>query len=446
MRRPGGTSVLLAYVAFALIGVGAGVNGVLLVAQIGDYAVDRATIGITFFTASAGFVLAGVSAGALIQRFGFRIALAIGGGGLVLAGSYAATHPPFAAFVGLQVLIGYATGVLESVLNAYLAGLPNSTTLLNRLHAFFGVGALLGPPLATWIVGRASWTVVMLVLGLAYVPVTAGFLIGYPRRGPEAGRSAPTASAAPATAAEAATPGATDAAANGATDGGGLLRSALRQPGVLLGAALLAVYVGLELGVGNWGFSYLVAGRGEREVLAGYSVSGYWLGLTLGRFLISPIATRVGATAVGLMFTCLTGVLVAIAITWLPTAAAASAGFVLLGFFLGPIFPTTMAVVPRLTTARLVPTAIGVINAGSVIGGSALPWLAGAIGQTSGVWTLLPFALTLTVVQLVIWRPIAHRIRPGTARTGGPRRPGATSPDRVVRRPRWRSTGPTGPG
>jgi hypothetical protein len=35
------------------------------------------------------------------------------------------------------------------------------------------------------------------------------------------------------------------------------LVAALRDLGVLCGAAMLLVYVGLELGVGNWGFSYL---------------------------------------------------------------------------------------------------------------------------------------------------------------------------------------------
>jgi fucose permease len=391
MRRSAGTPLILAYATFVLIGVSAGVNGVLLVAQLRDYAVDRATIGITFFTGSAGFVLAGLTAGALIHRFGTRLALVVGGGGFALAGLYAATHPPFTAYVILQVLVGYATGVLESVLNAYLTTLPGSTTLLNRLHAFFGVGALLGPPLATWIVGRTSWTVVWLVLGVAYVPVVAGFLIFYPR----SDRSARELHEVP-----------------GGQASGGMLGAALRQRAVLLGAALLAVYVGLELGVGNWAFSYLTQGRGQSELLAGYTVSGYWLGLTLGRFLISPIAARLGATAVGLMFTSLAGVTAAAVVTWvLPGTAAAGAGFAVLGFFLGPVFPTTMAVVPQLTDARLVPTAIGVMNAGSVIGGSALPWAAGAIAQGAGTWTLLPFALTLALVQLAVWRPIAQHIR-----------------------------------
>lgn len=401
MRWYADRPVLLAYAAFVLVGVNAGVSGVLLVAQISDYGVDRATIGLTFVTGSAGFVLGGASCGSLISRYGTRIALFVGATGYLLSALYAATHPPLVAYIVLQAATGYATGLLESALNAYLAALPGATTLLNRLHAFFGVGALLGPVLAAWIVGFAPWPVVWLVLAVASAPLVAGFLVVYPRR--------------------AADPMAAEPAASG-TASGGLLAATVRQPVVLLGAALLAVYVGLELSMGNWAFSYLVEARGQSELLAGYSVSGYWLGLTLGRFLISPVAGRVGATTAGLMFTCLAGVTAAATLTWLlPGAAAASAGLVLLGFFLGPVFPTAMAVVPRLVTARLVPTAIGVMNAGSVIGDAALPWLAGAIGQSAGVWTLLPFTVTLALLQLAVWWPIAGRVRapqPATVQPG----------------------------
>jgi fucose permease len=371
--------VLLAYAAFVLLGIGAGVNGVLLVAQMDDYGVSRATIGLTFFTRSAGFVAAGATAGALIHRYGVRLIVAIGGAGYVLVALYTATRPAFVAFVLLQVGAGYAVGLLESVLNVYLMELPNATTLLNRLHGFFGVGALLGPPLATWIVDASAWPTVWLVLAGIAAPLTAGFLAAFPRM-----RDSLT----------------------GVQEGHGLLWPALRARGVLLGAALLAVYVGLELGLGNWAFSYLVQGRGQGELLAGYTVSGFWLGLTAGRFLISPILTRLGMTAVGVMYTSLVGVVCAAGLVWLLPA-----GLVLVGFFLGPVFPTAMAVAPQLTTARLVPTAIGVMNAGSVIGGSALPWLAGAIAQRAGVWTLLPFSLALAVLQFAVWWPMARGMR-----------------------------------
>ena len=120
---------------------------------------------------------------------------------------------------------------------------------------------------------------VWLVLAVACVPLVAGFLLAYPRALPAAPGSKRLSTERRVVTIRPAQPGS--------------LVAALREPGVLLGALLL-VYVGLEIGVGNWGFSYLVQARGLSRTLAGYSVSGFWLGLTAGRFLISPVADRVG--------------------------------------------------------------------------------------------------------------------------------------------------------
>jgi fucose permease len=397
----------VSYAAFVLVGAGSGTRGVLLLPQMTGYGVDRATIGITFFASSAGYVLAAMSTGAMVYRFGIRIALTAGGGAFVLAGLYLASRPPFVAFVLAQVVTGCGIGLLESMLNVYLAGLPDATALLNRLHAFFGVGALIGPPLAAWILGFASWPVVWLVLAGACVPLLAGFVIAYPGR--EATAAVPQTTVPQTTVPTVPAPEESGPPAPAAA--GSMLGAALRDRGVLLGAAMLTVYVGLELGVGNWGFSYLVQTRALPQSLASYTISGYWLGLTLGRFLISPIAARLGASTAAMMYACLAGVTVAATLAWLSPTALASAALGLLGFFLGPVFPTTMAIAPRLTQPRLVPTAIGVLNAASLVGGSVLPWLAGTIAQSTGMWVLLPYAVALALAQFAVWRPITGRLR-----------------------------------
>lgn len=369
--------IVFAYAAFVLVGLSAGVGGVLLPAQIHDYGLDKATIGVTFFASSAGFMLAGATAGALIHRLGFRLALTLGAAAFLAAGLYTATRPAFAALVGAQVVVGYGTGVLESVLNAYLVALTGSTTLLNWLHAFFGVGALIGPLLATWMLSFTAWPSVWLVLALACVPLVAGFQLTM--------RSA------------------ADHRPDGAEPPGrGLVRQASRRPAVLLGAMFLAVYVGLELSVGNWGFSFLVAERGHGDLLAGYTVSGYWLGLTLGRFVLSPVTARLGWSPNRLMTACLAGVVLSAALLWLAPAAAVAA-LALLGFWLGPIFPTTMVVAPLLAPAHLGHTTIGLLNGVSIVGGALFPFLAGAIAERSGLWTLPPLAVALALTQLALW-------------------------------------------
>ena len=62
------------------------------------------------------------------------------------------------------------------------------------------------------------------------------------------------------------------------------------------------------------------------------------------------------------------------------------------------------------------------MNAGSVVGAAALPWLAGVLAQREGMWMLLPFAVTLGALQFAAWRPLAGRIR-------APRVTGALSPE-----------------
>ena len=370
--------------------------------NLASYGVDRATIGITFFAIAAGFALAGLGTGTLIHRFDVRISLATAGGAYILSMLYLAIHPPFAAFVLAQVVTGFATGIFESALNVYLAGLPGAASLLNRLHGFFGVGALIGPPLAAWIVGFVSWTGVRFVLALACIPLIGGFLLAHPGPAPTAPRPDPP-------------PGTLESPGPVVAVGGGnsILGAALRDRGVLLGSAMLAVYVGLEISIGNWGFSYLVQGRALPVSLADYMVSAYWLGLTLGRFLISPIATRIGMMTARMMYGCLIGITATAALAWLSPTPIACGALALLGFFLGPVFPTTMAIAPRLTQARLVPTAIGVMNAASVVGGSALPWLAGTITQNTRMWALLPFAMTLALAQFAVWRPITAHLGEG---------------------------------
>ncbi len=398
-------SVVLAYVMFVFVGVSAGVGGVLIPAQIRDYDVDLATIGLTFFTSSAGFFLAGSSTGELMHRLGTRWSLVAGGSLYLLAAVATAARPPFVVFVAVQAVAGYGVGVLESVLNAHLSQLPQATTLLNRLHAFFGVGAFVAPALAARMLVTLEWTAVWWLLVALVVPLVVAAALVFPR-----GASGPVSDdGAPDDVGRTGRLG--DVVDDGPSRRPGVLLAVLRERAVLLAAVFLTVYLGVEISVGTWAFTDLVERHGVAELGAGYAVSAYWLGLTVGRFVISPVATRLGLGVGRMMAACLAAVVATVALTWAaPTGAVAGAGLALLGFFLGPLFPTAMAVVPRLTSAPHVPTAIGAMNAVSVVGGSVLPWLAGALAGGIGIGALLPYVLALALVQLVVWRRVARRM------------------------------------
>jgi fucose permease len=384
--------LVFAYTTFVLLGVISGISGVLLPSQMSDYGVDKVTIGLMFFTFSGGYVLSGMVTGLLIRWLGARGELALGAAVFAGLAFGIGLRPAFPLLLVLNLGLGLGTGIVDAGLNAYLTTLPGHTTLLNMLHAFFGVGALAGPVFATLILRDHPWQDVYLLLGAAVIAPLIGFLTLYPDR------AVPTADDDPATP----------------------LITVLRRRAVQLAAVFLCLYVGIEVTVGNWSFSLLTQQKGADELLAGYVVSGYWLGLTLGRFLLNAVATRAGMGVQAMMFTCVAGVTAATALTWLgPGGVVVTIGFGLIGFFLGPVYPTTIAVLPRLVPGRLVPTAVGLLVGASVVGGSVFPWLAGALAQGLGLGSLLPYTLILSVLLVVTWRSIGRRMRSASGPLAG---------------------------
>src|SRR5205085_11576826 len=153
-----------------------------------------------------------------------------------------------------------------------------------------------------------------------------------------------------------------------------------KVPIILYTSLILFLYVGKEVNLGSCSYSFLDEGQHQQVFLSSLIVSGYWLDLTLGRFTLSSIAERLGLSDVGLIYICMAGILIGVLIIWLlPFALFAAVGFCFIGFSLGPIYPTTVALMPNLVSSRLVPSAIGFLVSLSTLGIALFPWLAGVL-------------------------------------------------------------------
>lgn len=131
-------------------------------------------------------------------------------------------------------------------------------------------------------------------------------------------------------------------------------------------------------------------------------MSGYWIGLTLGRLLLGRVAQRIGNRR--LIEICLGGVVLGMLLMWLvPQFATASLALFITGFCLGPIFPTTIALMSDTLPSRIVPSAIGFIASFGSMGAALLPLIAGNLAQHYGMWVLLPYVIVLTSIMLVLW-------------------------------------------
>ena len=169
-------------------------------------------------------------------------------------------------------------------------------------------------------------------------------------------------------------------------------------------------YVGVEVSLGNWSYTFLLEARQQGTVAAGWIVSGLWLGLTIGRFVIQRVAEQFGVSTKILMYGCLVALAIGIVFIWLlPFGAIAAIGFCFIGFSLAPIYPLTVAIIPTLVPSRLGPGAIGLLVSVSILGLAIFPWFAGILAQAIGIWTLLPYTFGLTIVLVGLW---AYLTRP----------------------------------
>ncbi|HEY0753526.1 MAG TPA: MFS transporter [Ktedonobacteraceae bacterium] len=377
----------LAFLWLVLIGLNGGANGVILPSLGTFYQIGEGVVGLLFLVSSLGYFLAALGSGLLVERLGLRWLIALGAAAMLLGMLCFMLHLPFVLLLPGRLCIGFGFGIIETGLNIYIISLPRHTILLNYLHAFYGVGALIGPLLATAIIALLwGWNSVYVVLASMGLVLLGGSLLLMQEA-----------------------PG-TEKAASTETRGN-VLGATLALPIIWLTSLFLLLYVGVETSVGSWAYTFLLQTRALDALSAGWVVSGYWLGLTLGRFIIQQQAERMNIGNAALMSGCLVSVMIGLLLIWLvPTGVIAAIGFCFIGFSLAPIYPLTVAIIPRLVPERLGASAIGLLVSLSIIGLALFPWLAGILAQFMGIWTLLPYSLALTLATLGLWFYLARPV------------------------------------
>ncbi|MER5209914.1 MFS transporter [Streptomyces sp. NPDC002838] len=271
--------------------------------------------------------------------------MAVGAAGFALA-------PNWPAALAMALLAGLGFGGIDYGLNQLFAvGFGHrSTAMLNILNAHFGIGAILGPALIG-AVGSAHYPAVFLGFALANLPLLL-CLRGVRDRapGPQSGPEA---------------------------DGGRVLGRSLGSV-LAVFVALYVLHVGIEAGVGGWEPTHLeTVGYGAGAAATATSV--YWLMMTVGRFLVAPIALRFSAQTI-ITVSC-AGMTVCLLLASIPALAPyAYAG---VGLFIAPIFPTGLPWLHR--AAPRARRAGALVIAASMVGGVAAGPALGKAIEEAGI-------------------------------------------------------------
>ncbi len=305
-----------------------------------------------------------------------------------------ALHPPYPALPVVLLFTGFGNGIEDSAWNAWIGNMHNANELLGLLHGAYGLGATIGPLIATSMVvkGELPWYYFFYVMigldGLAMLLMTTVFWRATGRVHRE-----------------------THAAANGGKRT--TTRRVLREPTPWLLAVFLLGYVGAEVSLGGWIVTFMLRVRNADPFWAGLAVTFFWLGLTVGRVVLGFITGRIGEKLAITGYLILTIVLEIL--YWFVPNYAASAVFVtFLGFFLGPLFPAAIVAATKLLPPDYHVSAIGFAAAFGGGGAALLPFAVGAIAQSKGVEVLQPIIVAVLVFILLIWWLI-----PGGLRQGG---------------------------
>ena len=378
-------------------GLNDGAPGALIPYLERDYKIGYAVVSLIFVTNAVGFIAAAPVSHLLQGRLGRAKTLVLAEVVMMAAYIMLICRPPFPVVVVSFFFLGLGMATHLAPNNVFSANLSNATTALGCFHGSYGIGATIGPLMATaFVTHHRAWstfysiplaiTLVNLVLAFfsfrSYESDTPSLLLPRPLLLPPS----PTTTAATATAAIT-TP----------------LKAALTNKSTVLGALFIFCYQGAEVSISGWVTSFLISYRHPTSPAnVGYVTAGFWAGITAGRFaLVHPAHAAGEKRAVAAL---VAGAAAFQLLVWLvPNVVGEAVAVAVVGLLLGPVYPCATAVFAKLIPRSLQMSSLAIVSALGSSGGAVAPFLTGLVAQGVGTWVLHPICIGLFAGMVGCW-------------------------------------------
>ncbi|KAF7587907.1 hypothetical protein BBP40_006530 [Aspergillus hancockii] len=390
--------VLATFYSFIVVGANDGAYGAMIHYLGKYYDADYTAVSVVFLSPFIGYAIAALGNSWIHDRFGQRGIALIGTGMHIISYLAATQHPPYPILIAIFIISGLGNGIVDASWNAWIGAMHNSSQLMGILHAFYGLGAALAPLTATYLITGRDWEwyefyyVMAIAAGLEFVTSVAAFWSagGSRSKDPDA------------CAEESLSPDSSDTLAANTPPRKPTLES-LKIPSTWVISLFLFAYVGAEVTIGGWVFTFLVDLRNAPLSMAGFVTFTYWGGLTVGRVclgFLTPLFKRQRLAVILYLGVCIALHLVFCVVDDLRLLVIA---VTLLGFFLGPLYPEAVIAQAKLLPKSLHVAAVGFACALGSAGGSVFPFITGAIAKAYGIKVLQPAVLVMLVLCLVLW-------------------------------------------
>jgi len=366
--------------------------GALLAYIEKNYSIGYAVVSTIFVANALGFISAAFFNNALTVRLGRSKTFAIAELILVAAYTLIVVKPPFPVIVVSFFLAGIGLAMILALGQVFISNLASNALLQGFYQGSYGIGGTIGPLIATTMVSKGfHWSnFYFITLGLAVFNLlsTVWVFWGYEINNPH--------------------PIDLEHVHTGQTLENGIRRRWRAFKGViadrttLLGAFFIFAYQGSEVSISGWVISFLVNYRGGDPTKVGYVTSGFWGGITIGRFVLSHIGNRIGSRI--FVFAVVAGAFVLELLVWLvPSIPGDSIAVALAGVLLGPIYPAASVTFAHLLPRQKHISAFSFIASIGSSGGAFMPFMIGLLAQKVGTWVLHPVCIALFVAMEVFW-------------------------------------------
>ena len=373
--------ILVMYLAFISLGLPDGLLGIAWPFMSARYSVSLDSLGVLLMCFTAGYLSTSSTSGKILKLIHLSTLLMIS---CLLTGTsllvFAFSEYWFGAIVAAFCL-GAGGGAIDSAINTFAAS-HYSASVLNWLHAFYGIGATAGPLLITFLLAvNFQWYNGYIIVALIQIALAALFLFSrkYWRVASHEEKE----------------------------DSGAEYWQTLKLPVVWVNMLLFFLYTGFEQGFGQWVFTILTKSRGMIDEEAGLWASAYWGSLTVGRILSGIILVKVSVNQT--LKLALSGIVAGAFMVmldinnWLTLA-----GIMTIGLANAPVFPSLISVTPQRVGKEHAATAIGAQISTAMLGASLLPAFAGWLSRGLGL-EMIPKVFAIAAIVLMLLYLVSTR-------------------------------------
>ncbi len=283
----------------------------------------------------------------------------------------------YAMLFVFAVPYGMGAGAIDASVNHYVAN-NYSGSVMNFLHCFYGVGAVISPNIMAVALSKASWNEGYRWTAYIQIFILLICIISLPLWKKNERDS------------------------NKQEEEVAGIREALKRPGVVLTLIAFFAYCSGEATCFLWTSSYFA---GVKEGLTDHLIASFgsliFGGLMLGRLISGFVSNRLGdrmLIRIGIFVE-----VVGILLVMIPVASfiPAAIGFVIIGTGMGPVYPAIQHMAPTNFGERYSAAVIGLQMASAYIGSTFMPMIFGNIQEKIGIG-IMPFYLLIFAV-LNIW-------------------------------------------